>query len=307
MKPYILRNVKLDPRVEAFASEHYTIIEVSELNDENAKDIDVLLTNGTGKAPKELLDRLPSLKLIDDFGVGFDGVDIEECKRRGIAVCTTPGVLTEDVADLALSLLMASSRRVCAASRFVNAGSWQPGKKFGLAHQVSGKKVGIVGLGRIGRAVAQRCAGFDMQICYFDGYVTEPKYQKFESLVELAREVDFLVICAAATAANRALISEEVMRALGPEGTLVNVARGSLVDEKAMTKLIEEGSLGSVALDVFEAEPHVPESLLGRDNVIFTPHIASATVETRQKMAEIVIGNLKAYREGTPLLTPLFK
>ncbi len=307
MKPYILRNVKLDPRVEAYAKERYEIIDVQALDENNAKDIKVLLTSGKGKAPKELLDRLPSLQLIDDFGVGFDGIDIEECKKRGIMVTTTPGVLTEDVADLAVSLLMACSRKICAASNFVQEGKWEGGAKFGLASKVSGKKAGIVGLGRIGKAVAKRLEGFDMQIFYYDEHAQADNYQKAESLKELSETVDFLIICAAASEKNRGLIGEEILRALGPKGTLINVARGSLVDEQALVKVITEGALGACALDVFVQEPHVPKALLGRDNVIFTPHIASATAETRQVMADLVIANLKAFEEGKDLVTPLYK
>lgn len=307
VKPYILRNVKLDPRVEAYAKERYEIIDVEALNEDNAKDIQVLLTSGKGKAPKALLDRLPSLQLIDDFGVGFDGIDIQECKKRRIRVTTTPGVLTEDVADLALSLLMASSRKICAASNFVQAGTWEGGAKFGLASKVSGKKAGIVGLGRIGKAVAKRLEGFDMQIFYYDAYAKDDKYQKVDDLKTLAETVDFLIICAAATEQNRGLINEEILRALGPKGTLINVARGSLVDEEALVKVITEGALGACALDVFVKEPHVPKALLGRDNVIFTPHIASATAETREVMANLVIANLKAFEEGKDLITPLWQ
>lgn len=306
MKPYILRNVTLDPNVEAFVKEHYTIVDVSELTPEIAADIEVLLTNGTGQAPKSLLDKLPSLKLIDDFGVGYDGVDIEECKKRGITVCNTPGVLTEDVADLAITLLLSSSRNIVTAANFVKAGRWAKGDKFGLSRKVSGKKAGIVGLGRIGKAVAQRLKGFDMQIFYYDIYAEDQNYTKVDNLEKMAGKVDFLIICAAATSENKGLISESVMKALGSEGTLVNVSRGSLVDEKALVKLIKEKAVGAAALDVFVDEPNAPEELFGLDNVILTPHVASATIETRKQMAQIVIDNLKAFREGTDYVTALF-
>lgn len=321
MKPLILRNVGLNPIVEEFVTQYYDVISVEELTDDNAKQIDVLLTNGTGKAPKALLDRLPNLKLIDDFGVGYDGVDIAECKRRGITVCHTPGVLTEDVADLGMALIFAFSRQICASHQYVTSGQWEGGaKELGLGHKISGKRVGIVGLGRIGKAVAQRCAGFSMEVGYYDTYVdlnnarkdlqdmgapTNLKLERYDSLVALAQNSDFLVVCAAATPENHGLISREVMQALGKHGTLINVARGVLVDEPALVELLVKGELGGAGLDVFANEPHVPHELLNMPNVVLTPHIASATVETRKQMAEIVIGNLKAYREGTPYLTTL--
>lgn len=306
--------------VAEFVAQYYDVISVEELTADNAASIEVLLTNGTGKAPKELLDRLPNLKLIDDFGVGFDGIDVAECKRRNITVCTTPGVLTEDVADLALAHILALSRQICRAHHEVVSGAWSSGqKKLGLGHKVSGKRVGIVGLGRIGKAVAQRCHGFNMQLCFYDRFLSEdqaradltkligvaPKLTQYHSLVELAQNSDYLVVCAAATPENHGLINEEVLTALGPTGALINIARGVLVDEAALVKVLQEGKLGGAGLDVFAQEPHVPQALLTMPNVVLTPHIASATLETRELMANIVIGNLKAFREGTPYLTAL--
>ncbi len=320
MKPLILRNVKLNPIVAEYVNQFYDVISVEELTAENASQIEVLLTNGTGQAPKELLDRLPNLKLIDDFGVGFDGVDIAECKRRNITVCTTPGVLTDDVADLALAHILAFSRQMCLAHHEVVSGAWATGhKSLGLGRKVSGKRVGIVGLGRIGKAVAQRCHGFNMSLAFYDRYLSadkaaadlkamlgvEPELTRYDDLVELARNSDYLVVCAAATPENHGLINEEVLTALGPQGTLINIARGVLVDEAALVKVLQEGKLGGAGLDVFAHEPNVPAALLTMKNVVLTPHIASATVETREQMASLVIGNLKAFREGTPYLTAL--
>lgn len=320
MKPLILRNVKLNPIVAEYVNQFYDVISVEELTAENASQIEVLLTNGTGQAPKELLDRLPNLKLIDDFGVGFDGVDIAECKRRNITVCTTPGVLTDDVADLALAHILAFSRQMCLAHHEVVSGAWATGhKSLGLGRKVSGKRVGIVGLGRIGKAVAQRCHGFNMSLAFYDRYLSadkaaadlkamlgvEPELTRYDDLVELARNSDYLVVCAAATPENHGLINEEVLTALGPQGTLINIARGVLVDEAALVKVLQEGKLGGAGLDVFDHEPNVPAALLTMKNVVLTPHIASATVETREQMASLVIGNLKAFREGTPYLTAL--
>ena len=320
MKPLILRNVKLNPIVAEFVNQYYDVIAVEELTCENAPQIEVLLTNGTGQAPKELLDRLPNLKLIDDFGVGFDGIDVAECKRRNITICNTPGVLTEDVADLALAHILAFSRQMCLAHHEVVSEAWAAGhKSLGLGRKVSGKRVGIVGLGRIGKAVAQRCHGFNMSLAFYDRFQSAeqaatdlkammgvaPQLTRYDNLVDLAANSDYLVVCAAATPENHGLINEEVLTALGPKGTLINIARGVLVDENALVKVLQEGKLGGAGLDVFAHEPHVPEALLTMKNVVLTPHIASATVETRELMASLVIGNLKAFREGTPYLTAL--
>ncbi len=302
----LLTVVKLNPMVEAFVKEHFEILTPSELTAADAAEIEVIMSNGGGKVSKELQDRLPNAKLIDNFGVGYDGADIDECQKRGIALCTTPGVLTDDVADLAIGLMLSLSRHICSGHAFVTSNRWQSGHKPALATKVSGKKAGIVGLGRIGRAVARRCEGFDMKVHYYDRHAVEPRYIKCETLEDLASCCDYLIICAAATAQNRHLISADIMRKLGPSGMLINIARGSLVDEKAAAALLKSGELGGAALDVFEDEPHVTPELLSLPNVVLTPHIASGTVETRALMAEIVIDNLKAFMAGTEYRTRLF-
>ena len=303
----LLTVIKLNENVANFVKEQgYEVLTAKDLTAENAPEIEIIMSNGCGVVSKDLLDKLPNAKLIDNFGVGFDGVDVEECKKRDIALCTTPGVLTEDVADLALALMLNVSRQVTLAHNFVNAGTWENGGKLGLATKVSGKKVGIVGLGRIGRAVAQRCAGFDMDIYFYDKFVqSDDQYTKVENLVELAKEVNYLIICAAATKENHNLINAEVLEALGSKGFLINVARGSLVDEKALVEAIVNNKIKGAGLDVFAKEPHVPQALMGKDNVVVTAHIASATVETRQLMANIVIDNMKAFLEGRDMPTRL--
>ena len=291
----LLTVVALNAHVAQFIKDQgYEVITQDELTSENAPYIEVIMSNGTGKISKELLDKLPNVKMIDNFGVGYDGVDV-----------TTPGVLTEDVADLAMALLLGLSRQVTMAHNFIHEGKWAQGAKFPLGSKVSGKKLGILGLGRIGKAVAARASGFDMPIYYYDRFSQDERYTKVDSLLDLAKAVDYLVVCAAATEENRNMVNAQVLEALGSKGCLINIARGSLVDEDALCQAIEKGVIKGAALDVFASEPHVPEALLNRNNVIVTAHIASGTVETRKQMADIVNANFKAFLEGTPMPTKL--
>lgn len=302
----LLTVVALNANVAQFIKDQgYEVITQDELTSENAPYIEVIMSNGTGKISKELLDKLPNVKMIDNFGVGYDGVDVKECAKRNIALCTTPGVLTEDVADLAMALLLGLSRQVTMAHNFIHEGKWAHGLKFPLGSKVSGKKLGILGLGRIGKAVAARASGFDMPIYYYDRFSQDERYTKVDSLLDLAKAVDYLVVCAAATEENRNMVNAQVLEALGSKGCLINIARGSLVDEDALCQAIENGVIKGAALDVFASEPHVPEALLNRNNVIVTAHIASGTVETRKQMADIVNANFKAFLEGTPMPTKL--
>ena len=219
-------------------------------------------------------------------------------KARGIRVTNTPDVLTDDVADLALALILATLRRVCVGDRLVRAGSW--GRvAIPLATKFSGKRLGILGLGRIGRAIAKRAGGFDVSIAYTDQRAFDDVPYRFEpSLVALAGDSDILVVAAAGGPTSRRLVDREVLDALGPEGILVNVARGSIVDEPALVDALREGRLGGAGLDVFEDEPHVPEALWGMDQVVLQPHQASATHETREAMGRLVLDNLAAQFAG---------
>lgn len=303
---YLLTVVSLNEQVSKFiASLGYEVITPEQLNEDNASQIEVIMSNGTGIVTKELLDKLPQVKMIDNFGVGYDGVDIAECKRRNIALCTTPGVLTEDVADLAMGLMLSLSRRITQSHNFIHANLWEKGAKFPLGTKVSGKKVGIFGLGRIGSAVAARCQGFNMEVHYYDRVAKPTSYIKANSLEDLAAQVDYLVVCAAATQENHKIINAAVLQALGAQGMLINIARGSLVDEQALCQALEQGVIKGAALDVFACEPYVPQALLNQDNVVLSSHIASATVETRKQMADIVNANLAAFVAGQELPTKL--
>jgi lactate dehydrogenase-like 2-hydroxyacid dehydrogenase len=263
-----------------------------------------LVTSAAVGAGADLLAALPALRVVACFGVGLDRVDVEGARRRGIAVSSTPDVLTDCVADLALGALVAVSRGIVAADRFVRRGAWLDGR-FPLATRVSGKRLGIVGLGRIGRAVARRAAGFDLELRYHGPRPVPGAPWSFEpSIVELARWADQLVLTCAGGPATRHLVSAEVLAALGPRGFLVNVSRGSVVDEAALVEALVGGKLGGAALDVFEDEPRVPAALLSLENVVLLPHVGSGTQETRDAMADLVLGNLRAFYAEGKLVTP---
>jgi hydroxypyruvate reductase len=263
-----------------------------------------LVTSAAVGADAALIGALPALRVIASFGVGLDQIDLQAAARRELAVSYTPDVLNDCVADTALALLLDVARGVSAADRFVRRGGWTS-SRYPLATSVTGKRIGIVGLGRIGRAIAKRAGGFDMDVRYMNRTPAPGVAYTFEpSLVELARWADFLVIAAAGGAATRHLVSAEVLKALGPQGFLINIARGTVVDEAALVDALVHRRIAGAGLDVFEREPHVPQQLLALDNVVLLPHVASATRETRQAMADLVRDNLHSYFTEGRLLTP---
>ncbi|WP_319024833.1 2-hydroxyacid dehydrogenase [Nisaea sediminum] len=259
------------------------------------------------KCEPSLMDQVPNAKLVANFGVGYDSIDIEEATARGVKVTNTPDVLNDCVADLALGLLISARRHIVHADSFVRAGEWPVKKVYGFVNKVHHSKVGIVGLGRIGEEIAQRCAGFKMEISYHNRSMKpDVPYRYYPDLVEMARDVEIMVVITPGGAATNNLVDEKVMEALGPKGLLVNVARGSVVDMDALIACLKDGRLGSAALDVFPDEPNVPEELFSmRENVVLTPHIASASHDTRMAMGMLVYDNLKAFFEGRELLTPV--
>ncbi len=243
----------------------------------------------------EVIAALPHLKVISSFGVGFDALDIDAAKARGVQVGYTPGVLNDCVADMAFALMLDVSRNIAASDRFVRRGKW-PKARYALGSRVSGKRLGIVGMGRIGQAVAERSSGFRMEVGYHNRRPAEGcALSYFESLTALAQWADYLVLTVAGGAGTRHLVNSDVLTALGPSGYLINVARGSVVDEAALIAALAERRIAGAGLDVFEDEPRVPDTLMALDNVVLTPHTASATHETRRAMADLVLENLQAF------------
>ncbi len=260
---------------------------------------------GESKVPASLIAQLPALEVISVFGVGYDGYDVAAIRARGIPLTNTPDVLNDDVADMGISLMLMAARKLPQADRYVRDGKW-PSGPFPLVRKVSGARLGIVGLGRIGLAIARRAEGFGMRIAYT---TRTPRrdiaYPYFASPALLAAEVDFLMVITPGGAATRHLINAEVLAALGTKGYLINVARGSVVDQDALIHALQTGVIAGAGLDVYADEPNVPEALRALDNVALTPHAASATWQTRKAMADLAFGNLQAHFAGKPLLTPI--
>ncbi|HEX4235712.1 MAG TPA: 2-hydroxyacid dehydrogenase [Caldimonas sp.] len=270
-----------------------------------APHIRAIAASGESKVPRELIAQLPALEIVSVFGVGYDGVDVAAARERGLAVTHTPNVLNDEVADLAMALVLAVSRRLVEADRYVRSGAWANGP-MPLARKVSGARMGIVGLGRIGMAIARRAEAFGMSIAYTSRTArSDVPYPYFATAEALAREVEFLVVITPGGAGTRKLIDASVLAALGKKGYLVNVARGSVVDEQALVQALRDDTIAGAGLDVFENEPNVPAELVSLDNVVVTPHVGSATWQTRQAMADLAFGNLQAHFAGKPLLSPV--
>ena len=264
-----------------------------------------LAGGGESVIPGALLAQLPALKVVSIFGVGYDGVDVATALARGVPVTHTPGVLTDDVADLALGLVLSVARQIPLADQHVRQGLWPQGA-LPLGRKVSGARMGIVGLGRIGQAIAHRALAFGMSVAYTArSEKKDSGFAFYPSAAALAAQVDFLVVITPGGAGTRHLINAEVLQALGPQGYLVNVARGSVVDEAALVQALAAGTIAGAALDVYADEPHVPPALWAMKQVVLTPHMASATHQTRQAMADLALANMRAGTAGQPLLTPV--
>lgn len=270
-----------------------------------APEVRAITGGGEARVPRELMDRLPALEMISIMGVGYDKVNVAAAKERAIPVTHTPDVLNDEVADLAIGLMLSVARRIPQADRYVRESRWEAEGAMPLARKMSGARLGIVGLGRIGQAIARRAEAFGMQISYTTRTRRELPYPYYPSARELAANVDFLVAITPGGEGTRHLIDAQVLQALGPRGYFINVARGSVVDEQALVAALQQGTIAGAGLDVFADEPRVPAALKALDNVVLTPHMASATRETRQAMADLALANLKARFAGRPLLTPV--
>ncbi|MCB8882071.1 2-hydroxyacid dehydrogenase [Acidisoma cellulosilytica] len=256
--------------------------------------------------PADLVEACPNLRLIASFGVGTDSLALPYAQSRGITVTNTPDVLNDDTANMAIALLLACSRNLVANDRYLRAGQWPRAGDPPLGRGIAGRIIGIVGLGRIGMVIAQRLEAFGCVIAYHTRNLrADVPWRHAPDLVALAREAAALIVIVPGGPATQHMIDAEVMDALGPEGLLINVARGSVVDEAALVTALTEGRLGGAGLDVYQNEPHVPEAMFGLDQVILQPHQGSATRETRRAMADLVIGNLDRFFAGEALLTPL--
>lgn len=266
-----------------------------------------IATRGEIGASAEIIAACPNLEVISVYGVGYDAVDLKACATRGIKVTNTPDVLTNDVADLGVAMMLVQSRGMIGAQTWVSDGSWASKGLYPLKNRVWGRRAGVLGLGRIGFEVAKRLAGFDMDIAYSDISAKDyaPNWEYIQDPVALAARSDFLFVTLAATTATRHIVNREVIEALGPEGMLINISRASNIDEEALIAALSSGKLGSAALDVFENEPKLDPRFLQLNNVLLQPHHASGTFETRKAMGKLMRDNLEAHFAGRDLLTPV--
>jgi D-3-phosphoglycerate dehydrogenase len=295
----------------AMFAQHYELHVLSQAADPDAllksigPRIRALATNGESGASAKLMDALPQLEIIVCFGVGVDAIDLAHAAKRGIRVTNTPDVLTDEVADMGIGLLLAAVRGIPQGDTFVRSGQWGQTPPLPLAVRVSGKRLGILGMGRVGKAFARRAAAFDLKVAYHNRrrIPDDVGYTYYDNVVELARHSDFLVICASASSENRASIGRDVLDALGSTGFLINIARGSIVDEPVLIEYLQEKRIAGAGLDVFWNEPAIDPRFLKLDNVVLQPHRASATNETRAAMARLTLDNLLAFSAGKPLLS----
>ena len=270
-----------------------------------APSVRAIGTRGDLRVPADIIAALPKLEIIACFGVGVDGIDLAAARARGIKVTNTPDVLTDDVADLAMALILAVARKLPEAQSHLISNAWKQGD-FPLTTRASGKRIGIIGMGRIGQAIAERARAFKMDIAYFN---RSPKaglpYQATASIEELAGQSDFLVAALTGGKQTEGIVSASVLKALGPSGYFINVARGTVVDEAALITALQEKTIAGAALDVFRNEPNIDPAFLTLGNVVLVPHVGSATIETRAAMGKLVYDNLAAHFAGQPLLTPV--
>jgi hydroxypyruvate reductase len=311
-KPAILTVAKLPPFLMEPLQESFEVHDRLHESDpaafaKIAPTIRGVCGGGESRVPRALLDQLPALEIVSIMGVGYDGVDVAAAIERKVPVTHTPNVLNDEVADLAIGLMLSVARRIPQADQYVRAGRWGKEGPFPLTRKMTGARLGIVGLGRIGQAIATRAEAFGMSIAYTarSAKAELKHYAYYPSAKELAAHVDFLVIITPGGAGTKHMINAEVMKALGPRGFLINVARGSVVDEEALVAALSEGVIAGAGLDVYEKEPHPLEALWSMDNVVLTPHMASGTRETRQAMADLAVNNLRAHFAGQPLLSPV--
>jgi len=312
MKRTILALQALLPCEMKQLEEEYDVIRLWEAHDpENilktrARDVQAILSTYNGGGVSErLMEALPNLEIIAQFGVGYDNIDVRAAQMRGVTLTNTPDILTDDTADVALYLILNVARRVVEADMFVRVGRWRSGA-MPLSTSLSGKTVGIVGMGRIGSAIAKRAEAFNMNVVYHSRSKKDGiSYQYYESLEDMACDSDFLVLACAGGKSTENLITYKILEALGAKGYLINIARGSIVNEEDLLIALRNQTIAGAGLDVFANEPYVPEEMFKMDNVVLSPHTGSATLETRSKMGQLVLDNLHAHFAGQELLTPV--
>ncbi len=313
MKPGLLIVQRRPPELLDALAEDYTVHDLARADDAEAflrsvaPDVRAMLTNGRGGAGAGLIAALPDLEIICCFGVGFEMVDLEACRARGITVANAPGTNDVGVAEMALLLILAVTRNLIAADRYVRNDRW-PELGWPRTHTVAGKRLGIVGLGRIGRRIAHRAAAFDMEIAYHGpNRKADVAYRYFPELIDLAAWADYLVLSCPGGNDTYHLISKIELNALGKNGILVNVARGSVVDPDALIAALSDGVIAGAGLDVFEGEPHLPAAVRALDNVVLSPHMGATTHESLDNGLAVLRASLRAHFAGEPVPTPVLE
>ena len=310
-KPKLLQIGDITPRMASRLEANFDIIEYFKFEDkkkiisENETEIVCVLTDGHWGVPDNLMERLTKLEIVSSYGVGYDAIDANFAASKNIVVTNTPEVLNDEVADTAIMLWLAVYRQLIQADKWARLGTWEKKGSFPLSRSVQNQKVGILGLGRIGETIAKRVKAFEAEIHYHSRSPKNNNYHYHVSPKELAKNVDVLFVITPGGNTTKHLVDEGVLKALGKSGTLINVSRGSVVDEKALIESLQTGTLGAAGLDVFEAEPFIPDELKNMTNVVLTPHIGSATTQTRQAMGDLTCDNLLSYFKSGKVFTPV--
>ncbi|MHA6691650.1 2-hydroxyacid dehydrogenase [Devosia sp. A449] len=310
MKPDLVLTYPLMPAIEAELAQRFSVHRWHEQSDparflqQVGPVVRAVVTGGHLGLAKDMAAAMPSLEIVAINGVGYDKIDLEQARAQGFRVTNTPDLMADDVADLAIGLLVGFNRQLVRGDSYVRDGSWAAGE-MPLGRKVAGARYGIFGMGRIGASIARRLEGFGGSIAYANRSQREVPYRYYPSLLELAAASDVLILAAAATPETRHIVGREVLDALGPDGLLINVARGALVNEVELASALRERRLRGAALDVFESEPNVATDLLAAGNLLVVPHIGAATAETRQQMGRLVLANLDAHFSGQPLPSPV--
>ena len=311
MKPEILLIGGATPRMMEQFETQFVVHQLSEISDfqvwssDCGDKIAAIATNGHDGVKPDIMNALPNLKLISCYGVGYDAINTTHAVERGIIVTHTPGVLDADVANLAILLMLATSRCLIRDDQWVRSGNWSKHGNAPLTRSIEGKKVGILGLGRIGSEIARKLEVFSCEVVYHTRTKKDVSYTYYDSLIKMAADVDYLVAITPGGSATHKIVNRAVLDALGAEGTFINVARGSVVDEVELVSALQEGRLGWAGLDVFADEPNAPSNLFELENVTLTPHTASATVETRQAMGDLTVENLVRFFNEGSVSTPV--
>ncbi|WP_170791523.1 2-hydroxyacid dehydrogenase [Ruegeria lacuscaerulensis] len=300
--PDLLQIGNITERMQSRLSPAFNI---HQLDQYEAAVITHVITNGHAGIPTDLMTSLPNLKAISVYGVGYDAVDAKAAAQLGIVVTHTPNVLNDEVATTAVLLMLSCYRELVRDDAYVRSGRWEAEGNAPLTRSADRQKIGILGLGRIGQAIADKLAPWSPEISYHSRSQKDVPYQYFGSLVDMAAHVDVLICITPGGPATNKLVNAEVLKALGPAGTLINVSRGSVVDETALIEALQQGDLGWAGLDVFEKEPHVPQALRDLPNVVLLPHAGSATVETRAAMGDLTVDNLLQHLQDGSVLTPV--